>query len=122
MLIELFRMTRTPRSTTGLLGIDGVSRFTTLEPAVPIPAGTYHIIKQWSGRFQKLTPHLQNVPDHTFIEIHVGNEPTDTHLCILIGETRAPDWIGESEKAFDEFMALTPLEFDIAINDPTEEA
>ena len=87
---------------------------------VPLPAGTYHVIKQLSPRFQKMTPHLQNVPDHTFIEMHVGNYPRDTHGCILLGETRAPDFIGNSQVAFDRFMAMTPDEFDITISDPPE--
>jgi hypothetical protein len=124
MLIEIFRITFTPQSTTGLLSIDGTNEFTTLEPPQsdngPIAAQTYHVIKQWSNRFQKLTPHLQNVPGHTAIEMHVGNKPADTEDCILIGMTRSPDWIGESEVAFEKFMSLTPDEFDIVIHDPPE--
>ena len=124
MLIEVIRITFTPLSTQGLLAIDGVNTFTTLEPprsaTGPIPAGTFHVIKQWSNRFQKLTPHLQNVPGHTAIEIHVGNKPSNTEDCILIGMTRSTDWIGESEVAFDKFMALVPDEFDIVIADPPD--
>ena len=126
MLIEVIRITFTTLSTQGLLAIDGVNTFTTLEPASnadtkePIASGTYHVIKQLSPRFQKMTPHLQNVPDHTFIEMHVGNYPRDTHGCILLGETRSPDFIGSSQVAFDRFMAMTPDEFDITISDPPE--
>ena len=124
MLIEVFRITFTANSTAGLLSIDGANKFTTLEPPKsangPIAAQTYHVIKQWSNRFQKLTPHLQDVPGHTAIEMHVGNYPKNTEDCILIGETRAPDFIGNSEAAFDAFMALVPDEFDITIIDPPE--
>jgi len=119
MMLQLFRLTFTANSTQGLLSVDGMSKFTTLEPAkgsgMLIDPGVYHVIKQFSPRFQKLTPHLQNVPGHTFIEMHSGNAPKDTHGCILLGLTRAPDWVGESFDAFNAFMGITPNEFDLQI-------
>jgi len=124
MLIEVYRMNFGANSTTGLLSIDSLNQFTTLEPAqssgMLMPAGTYKVCKTMSPRMGYISPELQDVPGHIGERIHVGNYPHDTHGCILIGETRAPDFIGNSQAAFDEFMAITPEEFLITINDPPE--
>lgn len=123
-LIEVFRVTFTANSTIGLLAIDGSNKWTTLEPAstsgMLIPAGTYKCIKTMSPRMGYISPELQGVPGHVGERIHVGNYPHDSHGCILIGETRSPDFIGNSQSAFDEFMAITSEEFLITINDPPE--
>lgn len=120
MLVELYRLSgrTTLASTGGLLSLDGTSQFTTLEPADGpqlIPPGTYHVKKELSPRFAELTPHLYDVPGHTYIEMHPGNHPKDTHGCILIGETFSPDFIGLSHAAFEAFMQLVPDEFDLTI-------
>lgn len=126
MNIEIHRLTWTAKSTQGLLAIDGMSKFTTLEPPaggdgngneLPIPEGKYHVVKRYSPKFKRDTPHLLDVPGHTFIEIHMGNAPEDTEGCILVGKTRADDWIGSSRQAFEDFMAMTPNEFDLTIFD-----
>lgn len=120
-MIELVRMWFTPKSSQGVLYVDGKGVFTTLEPdrdsgMLIIPA-TYQVEKAWSNRFQKITPHLQAVPGHTFIEMHWGNAPEDTHGCILLGLTRALDWVGDSRSAFAKFMALVPDHFEITITE-----
>ena len=124
MLIEIFRITLTPQSTTGLLAINGANQFTTLEPSresgMLMPAGVYKCVKTMSPRMGYISPELQDVPGHVGERIHVGNYPQDSSGCVLIGETRAPDFIGNSQAAFDEFMAITPDEFLITINDPPE--
>lgn len=86
----------------------------TLEPSAsrgagfPMPAGTYPVTLETSPRFQMVTPHLQNVPGHSFIEIHPGNDAKDTEDCVLVGDTETPaqDWIGSSRDAFQKLMAV----------------
>lgn len=121
MVVELHRLWLTPNSTCGLLAIDGTSKFYSLErpkgSPMEIVAGTYHVIKQFSPHFQRIVPHLQDVPGHTFIEMHVANQAEDLRGCIGIGETHAVDWIGNSQAAFEQFMALVPDEFDLQITD-----
>ena len=70
-----------------------------------IPHGKYEILMQWSARFGMNTPHLQNVPDRTFIEIHPGNKPEDTEGCILLGQGKDTDWVSSSRAAY---QALIP--------------
>lgn len=118
-LVELFRIVYTDKSTQGLISIEGVSKFTSLEPARGpelIPCGTYKVIKEMSPEFNRITPHLQDVPGHTYIEMHIGNTPADTLGCILIGDTKGVDWIGLSEVAFIAFMAMVPDVFFLTIH------
>jgi hypothetical protein len=107
------RDTFTANSTTGELSIDGVFECFTLEPRSDrsqgkpycIPPGTYPILLQMSERFQMLTPHLQDVPGFTEIEIHPGNYPPDTEGCTLVGATSGTDMVGSSRLAFEALMA-----------------
>jgi hypothetical protein len=109
MLMQLTRKWVTARSTVGELAIDGKFECFTLEDVVrkekikgetAIPAGTYEIAVTFSNRFQKYMPLLINVPNFEGIRIHSGNTPADTEGCILVGETRADDFIGNSRRAF----------------------
>ena len=68
-----------------------------------IPSGTYEVIINWSNRFQKPMPLLLNVPGFQGIRIHPGNTAKDTDGCILIGNEKYANQIGESRQAFEEF-------------------
>ena len=125
MRLTVTRRQGTALSTPGLLDINGVFECYTLEPphrdapdrlATPradsshqkpcaIPAGTYKIAFASSPRFNTVTPRVLAVPGFTAIEIHWGNFPRDTHGCLLVGQTRAPDFVGNSREAFHALMA-----------------
>jgi hypothetical protein len=107
-----------PVATVGELYVAGRHQCFTLEdyvregPKVPgataIPAGRYAIKVNYSPRFNMVLPILQDVPGFTGIRIHSGNDHEDTSGCILVGRTRAEDWIGESKAALGDLMfALT---------------
>ena len=125
MNISLARIWFTPRSTCGLLAIDGVSKFCTLEPSVGsgmlMPVGTYHCKMTLSPRLQYTCPEIWDVPGHTGERIHVGNRPEDTHGCILVGENHSPDWVGLSEAAFHVLMSMLPDEFDLTITEQSHD-
>lgn len=120
MLIEIRRNPPTKRSTTGRMAIDGQPVFVTLEPppqpdappggngTVSIPAGTFKVTIRWSPRFNRLVPHVENVPGRTAIEWHPGNYPDDTDGCCLIGTDYGnppqPDYISQSDAAFASLM------------------
>ena len=73
----------------------------TMEPADPIPGGTYDLSIRWSPHFGRMMPHVENVPGHTEIEIHWGNYPRDTEGCTLVGDLIGENFIGQSRTEFD---------------------
>ena len=110
MKLRLVRDEFTEESTVGKLWTDGKFSCYSLEDKVrdvkiraetAIPYGTYEVIINWSNRFHRLMPLLLDVPNFTGIRIHSGNTSADTEGCILLGRTRAPNWVGESRLAFD---------------------
>lgn len=81
----------------------------TLEPIVPIPAGTYLCKVYQSPKFEHGVYLLEDVPGHKDIEIHIGNSLKDTTGCILLGDHFGTLVSGEpavlkSEQTFWYFM------------------
>jgi len=113
MKITVKRIHRTNISTIGELYIDGVFECYTLEDIerevkikseTAISKGTYKVIINQSNRFKRLLPLLLNVPNFEGVRIHSGNTNHDTEGCILVGQTRGKNFIGQSRKAFDKLF------------------
>lgn len=142
--MELMRTSLNTNSTLGKLAINGVFECYTLEDTVrevlgtpvsvwkqygrsAIPVGVYQVTVDWSPHFNRLMPHIDNVPGFDGIRIHPGNTDHDTLGCVLLGKTIVgPDAIGSSRVAFDIFFgklqaALGDSEYcDISVtNNPT---
>ncbi len=66
-----------------------------------IPTGLYKVIITMSPRFGRLLPLLVDVPGFDGIRIHPGNTADDTHGCLLVGQTKTEDSIGNSRAAFN---------------------
>ncbi|HEV2118464.1 MAG TPA: DUF5675 family protein [Terriglobales bacterium] len=114
--LEIRRETYTGKSTIGRLFVNGEFECYTLEDraraagikipgATCIPAGTYAVAINYSNRFQKLMPQLLQVPGFEGIRIHAGNTEADTEGCILVGQTRAQDFVGNGRAAFRKLFA-----------------
>jgi hypothetical protein len=128
MKFELIRDTFTEHSTIGSLLIDGEHFSYTLEDTdrqrladgsiipwagelkVPgetaIPYGTYQVIINRSKRFKSLMPLLLNVPDFEGVRIHTGNTAENVEGCVLIGYTKAKNFVGDSRADFLAFFDL----------------
>ncbi|MDP2363761.1 MAG: DUF5675 family protein [Ignavibacteria bacterium] len=115
MDIRVVREDFTGQSTIGDLLIDDkwfsyVLEDTVRSPAVKvpgqtaIPTGKYEVIIDKSARFKRMLPHILNVPDFTGIRIHAGNTAKDTEGCLLLGATKAKDFIGKSVITFNRFF------------------
>ncbi len=120
MELVLNRQIYSERSTIGELLVNGQWQCWTLEdyfrigPKAPgataIPEGRYRVILDFSQRFQRIMPHLLDVPGFTGIRIHPGNTDADTEGCILVGQTRNKDFIGASQLAFRALFAILSAE------------
>jgi hypothetical protein len=114
MDLKVLRKELTARSTIGELHVDGKFECFTLEDAVrpvkikgvtAIPAGVYEVVVNFSERFKRPLPLLLNVPNFDGVRIHAGNTDADTEGCLLVGRTKAADFIGGSRPAFDALFA-----------------
>lgn len=106
----LTRNTMTDRSTIGDLFLDGKFQCYTLELTCRkqvgvkncIPAGKYEVQITYSTRFKRDMPLLLDVPGYEGIRIHTGNSESNTDGCILVGNSKTNDWVGESVAAFND--------------------
>ena len=114
MLVTIKRLYKTDNSTIGELFVDGIFECFTLEDKerdvkikgeTAIPKGTYKVIINESNRFKRLLPLLIDVPHFEGVRIHSGNSNHDTEGCILVGQTRNKNYIGQSRKAFEKLFA-----------------
>jgi hypothetical protein len=113
MKLLLKRIHKTDVSTIGELYIDGIFQCYTLEDIerdvkikseTAIAKGKYKVMITLSNRFKKYMPLLLNVPNFEGVRIHSGNTNHDTEGCILVGQTRSKDFIGQSRKAYDKLF------------------
>lgn len=85
-----------------------------LDEAHAIPAERYKLEFHWSHKRQAMSIFVMDVPGFTAIEIHIGNYPSDTHGCILLGKTYDPTnkTLINSELAVSEFYEWFVLQKD----------
>lgn len=113
MELLLKRKIKSKFSTIGELFVNGVFECYTLEDVereVKIPAetaiakGTYRIVVTPSNRFKRDLPLLLKVPNFEGVRIHSGNNNHNTEGCILVGQTKDVDYIGQSRFAFEKLF------------------
>ena len=113
MNLRLERLWCGPKCTIGLLKVGDTHECFTLEDVVrpekvygetAIPAGTYNVVVTPSNRFKRDLPLVENVPGFSGVRIHPGNTAKDTEGCILVGNSKGPDAVYESRKAFDSLF------------------
>lgn len=115
-VIRVHRIRQMPDKTFGVMEVDDIPRFVTLEPpwkfnkkqTSSIPLGEYPFELYFSKRFSRNVLLLKDVPGRDFIEIHPGNLPKDTTGCILVGLSYTGEGIFESKKAHEQLLRLVP--------------
>ena len=125
MHIEQFRFKKTDKVTIGTINFDdGVSMYSLEDPIrkekiygeTAISAGTYEIkfrevlspkTEKYRSRFEWFTWHLelQDVPNFTYVYVHIGNDVDDTDACVLTGSDAnlQTDRLINSTDAYEEF-------------------
>jgi len=113
MKLVVIRNTFTEISSIGDLLIDNEYFCHTLEDAVretkipgqtAIPYGSYNVITNYSNRFKRIMPLIENVPGFEGVRLHNGNTSDQTEGCLLLGFKKAKDFVGQSKLAFAAFM------------------
>lgn len=95
----------------------GSTKLQTLEPSHPIiPDGTYLLDFTYSPTFSKKYPYtvvlggkvplITGVTGHSGVRIHVGNYPSDTKGCILVGTVGTDSSVLNSSLAYRNFCAM----------------
>lgn len=114
--LSIIRCQQNEEAAKGVLLVNGVMRFLTLE--LPwmrnlktkscIPAGTYRVSKRRSSRFERDLYEVLSVPGRSGIFFHAGNKTSDTAGCILLGLSLTTEGkeIFESKRAIDVFHEL----------------
>ena len=93
------------------------TKFQTLEPSkVVIPDGEYLFRLSLSPTFSKKYPYtvvlggkvpeVIGIPGHSGLRIHVGNYPSETRGCILIGQQGTDSSVVNSSLAYRQFCAI----------------
>ena len=111
----LVRDTFSDKSTLGELFVNGERICDTLEnPYLDnkkniscIPEGEYEVRLRYpreSGTRDYLHLLIQEVPDRTFILVHIGNSPSETQGCVLVGLGTTQDYVNNSRLAMDLLM------------------
>ena len=97
MKIIVQRIKKTNDGIFGMLSLDfdSFTCYTCENLKLAIPAGIYNVSFQWSGRFQRMTPHI-DVPKRTYIEIHESNFPYQLEGCLSVGDKIDGDAIDNS--------------------------
>ena len=115
MNLKLKREDFTEDSTIGKLYINDVFHCFTLEDKVrdtkiqnitAIPAGKYEVIISYSNRFKQMMPLLLNVPNFQGVRIHWGNYSKDTEGCILVGNSKKVNFIGNSVAQYKKLFSI----------------
>lgn len=126
MKLELKRRFLGESYTIGSLSIDGKKFCDTLEDKVrdlnkngvfdgdekkvyaetAIPYGTYNVVVDYSPKFKRELPRLQNVKHFEGILIHRGNTAEDSAGCILVGENKVKGMVINSTPYEKELVRI----------------
>ena len=112
MKITVIRQIFDDACTMGTMSVDDIFQCYTLEPPnkpgidpiAPkgcVPLGIYGVSITFSPHFNRDMPLINDIPNFEDVRIHMGNFPSNTEGCCLVGETQGKDAILQSVAAFD---------------------
>lgn len=122
MRLTLMRIANRPTYCIGRLYIDGDYFCDTLEDTdrglrdemsleeikekkvkgeTAVPTGVYNVILNYSPKYKKTMPLIQNVKGYEGIRIHSGNTDKDTEGCILVGKNKVVGKVVDSRATYE---------------------
>jgi len=114
MRLNLRRFLFEQDTTLGLLNVDGeffswtledLPRTVKIKHETAIPTGTYRIELTDKNKWNKVMPHILDVPQFQGIYFHAGNDKDSSSGCVLVAETLvSPSRNAGSKIAFDKLM------------------
>lgn len=85
--------------------LEDVTRTVKIMHETAIPIGVYRIELTDKNRWNRVMPHILNVPNFQGIYIHSGNDKDDTSGCLLVADQLVnPARNAGSKIAFDKLM------------------
>ncbi len=69
-----------------------------------IPYGTYNLKMAYSPKYKKKMPLLENEPGYSGVLAHIGNIPSNSKGCLLVGMKVVNNNLVSSTIAFDALM------------------
>ena len=69
-----------------------------------IPYGTYNLKMAYSPKYKKKMPLLENVPGYSGVLVHIGNIPSNSKGCLLVGMKVTNNNLVSSTIAFNALM------------------
>ncbi len=75
-----------------------------------IPYGRYEVAMTWSNRFGCMMPLLLGVPGWEGVRIHWGNYSKDTEGCLIVGQTKAKDFVGSSKVEYSSLQGKLAID------------
>lgn len=71
-----------------------------------IPAGAYNVSWNYSNRFKRMMPLIEDVPGFSGVRIHSGNTHSDTEGCVLLGQNKQVGKVLNSKATISKFYPL----------------
>ena len=112
--IRVERFVEHSHSIIGRLSVNGLFVCYTLEEAWRnnqrsiscVPEGTYEAFLRYTSQKSKREwcVQLENVPNRSAIQIHIGNKPEHTEGCILVGTNYSTNFVSSSTDAYQKFQ------------------
>lgn len=71
-----------------------------------IPCGEYQVSLEYSFKYQRIMPRVNDVPHFLGVLIHWGNTDKDSAGCVLVGNNSVKGKVTESRATFKKLFAI----------------
>lgn len=69
-----------------------------------IPNGEYKVVLDHSYKYNRVMPHILDVPNFKGVRIHKGNTEKDTEGCVLLGAHKGEGYIYNCSRVYNKLV------------------